>query len=93
MQNERFTFEINSETDIVGSTLERRLKTDSDGPQRSTLGRPFKLLVKLRVYWRLFAIRAIFKTPQSNREMRASLPRGGRQPAYFATQYLVLQGL
>jgi hypothetical protein len=40
--------------------------------------------------WQLFAIRCIFKTRESSREMHAPLPRGGRR---HALGNLVLQDL
>ena len=63
---------------LVGSTLERwNIPTVSAFQFR-------RLKIELKIKWRLFAIRANFKTPHSNREMRASLLRGSRRPTYFA---------
>ncbi len=62
------------------------------GPQRSS-SNFWRLKFQLKLTWQAFAIQvdAVFKTPQSNREMRAGMPHGGRRPSYFETQYLVLQ--
>ena len=49
------------------------------GPQRSIFRR---LKFQLKLTRRPFAIGAIFKTPQSHREMCAGMPRAARQPTY-----------
>ena len=53
--------------------------------QRSNFRR---LKINLKLTWRPFAIGAVFKTPQPNREMRAAMPRAGRRPAGWQTQNL-----
>ena len=55
----------------------------TDGPQRSNFRR---LKIKLKHFSQLFAIGAVFKTPQSNREMRTAMPRAGRRPTTSKVQ-------
>ena len=70
---------------LVGSTLERwNIPTVSAFQFR-------RLKIKLKLYSRPFAICTIFKTPQSKREMRASMPRCGRRPIDFTPLFLALQ--
>jgi len=73
-ENEMFTFEIDSEAALVGSTLERWRYPLISVP----------ISEDLKLYWRLFAIGGIFKTSQPNCEMLASMQRGGRRPTDLA---------
>ena len=77
VQNEMFTFKIDTETALVGCTLER---------WRGTL---FSVLTSedlksIKIFsGGYLPIIEIFKTPQPKREMRAFMPRGGRRPTHL----------
>ncbi len=77
VQNEMFTFEIiDTDAALVGhvSTLERWRHRDFNVPKFQ------RLKIKLKLLSLLFAIGAVFKTPQSNSEMHAAMPRAARRP-------------
>ncbi len=88
VENEKFTFKIDTEIALVDCTS-------------GTLGLTVELASLLASSEDLKSIKTscggylpiitIFKTPQPKRKMRASLPRSGRRPAGFATLYLELQ--
>ncbi len=63
---------------LVGCTLERFFTN-----QRSNFWR-LEFELKLTGTWLPFAIDVSFKTPQSNRKMRARMPRAARRPTYLA---------
>jgi hypothetical protein len=79
VQNERFTFDIDSENALVGSTLERRLKTPLHQRSNPSLGR-FKTQFAVIGHWCNFK-----NSQQSNREMRAAMPRPWRRPTVALT--------
>ena len=78
VQNEMFTFKIDSETALVGSTLERWRGTLFSVPTSEDLKWSIKIFSG-----GYLPIIEIFKTRQPKREMRAFMPRGGRRPTHL----------
>jgi hypothetical protein len=102
VENEMFTFKIDSEIALVDCTsvtlgptvrVEFKFKLLKEKEIFGSL-----ILNKNAAICRLWQFCANFKTPQSKREMRASLSRGGwpggpPQAACNLVRYLVQQGL